>query len=345
VIKEINGIPPTGYPKTYNGQLSFTYGGVTYPVLSESEFAMLSEADYIIRLNAFKLYVSSFEPGINFDTDIVPGFEPYIEDLVDCPLPVATTTTTESMTTTTTSLPIAIINAIVTFSGEASEINGMEGTILACGTPFTVEPYTSMYVFNSESLLDRICVLDFNNLIAKIDGELIPIWTYYKMSGEVDWILFDGIINLNISSETTNIDIEVLISDIELGVTTTTTTSEITTSTTTATPIVVSVSNSSSNLVVSGVTVESIDINGGIFPVNSGGGTSGTTMYIGANATVRINISDGSNSINQSIKVIDSNGTAHCLDFTTPHEYSFTYNIPINESGIQVQLSDSICGV
>lgn len=98
VTKSVGGITSVGYPKTYNGQVS--WGNVLYPTLTDTAFAQLTTAQYNARYAAFKLYVESLEPGFDLSADATNA--PTVADAITCPPPATTTTTTEATTTTTT---------------------------------------------------------------------------------------------------------------------------------------------------------------------------------------------------------------------------------------------------
>lgn len=69
VYKKVGGNYVQGYPKTYDGQLS--WGDISYPTLTDTEARQLSDAEFSARLVAFKSYVASVEPGVDFSTDVV----------------------------------------------------------------------------------------------------------------------------------------------------------------------------------------------------------------------------------------------------------------------------------
>ncbi len=109
VTKTINGVPQTGYPKTYptatdiaNGY--FTYNSVQYPIppngMAEQDFAQLEPVQYNNLLNVFKLYVMSQEPNINFNTQAINSPEVY--DIDSCPVGTPVEQTTEEQTTAET---------------------------------------------------------------------------------------------------------------------------------------------------------------------------------------------------------------------------------------------------
>lgn len=70
---------------TYNITASFTYGGTTYPLLSDDQFAKLSNADYEARRTAFINYVYGLHSGLQTDCpDLTVGSVEY--NTVACPL-------------------------------------------------------------------------------------------------------------------------------------------------------------------------------------------------------------------------------------------------------------------
>lgn len=75
------------YTRQYNGQNTFEIDGVTYPTLTDFQFQTMTEANYLIRLAAFKSYVESIEKGLVFDNVIVAGHDSMIYDLGACPTP------------------------------------------------------------------------------------------------------------------------------------------------------------------------------------------------------------------------------------------------------------------
>lgn len=100
LTKTVGGTAQPGYPKTYNGQLS--WGNALYPTLTDIEAKQLTDAQYTARKTAFLAYVESIEAGFDSATDFTN-----VSDLTDeatCPPPptTTTTTTTAAVTTTTT---------------------------------------------------------------------------------------------------------------------------------------------------------------------------------------------------------------------------------------------------
>ncbi len=73
------------YSQSYDIRAGFTYGGTTYPSLSNDGFAQLSDGDYERRRADFIAYVYSLEPGLQTDCpDLTQGSVEY--DTVLCPL-------------------------------------------------------------------------------------------------------------------------------------------------------------------------------------------------------------------------------------------------------------------
>lgn len=73
------------YSHTYDLLASFTYGGTTYPTLSGTDFARLSDNDYGTRRDAFIAYVYSLEHGLQADCpDMTVGSVEYNTTM--CPL-------------------------------------------------------------------------------------------------------------------------------------------------------------------------------------------------------------------------------------------------------------------
>lgn len=73
------------YSQSYDIRAGFTYGGTTYPSLSNDGFAQLSDADYERRRAYFISYVYSLEAGLQTDCpDLTQGSVEY--DTVLCPL-------------------------------------------------------------------------------------------------------------------------------------------------------------------------------------------------------------------------------------------------------------------
>lgn len=70
----------------YNITASFTYGGATYPALTDDKFAKLSNADYEARRTAFIRYVYGLHSGLQTDCpDLTVGSVEY--NTMSCPLP------------------------------------------------------------------------------------------------------------------------------------------------------------------------------------------------------------------------------------------------------------------
>lgn len=73
------------YSQSYDIRAGFTYGGTTYPSLSNDGFAQLSDGDYERRRADFIAYIYSLEPGLQTDCpDLTQGSVEY--DTVLCPL-------------------------------------------------------------------------------------------------------------------------------------------------------------------------------------------------------------------------------------------------------------------
>lgn len=98
LTKTVGGVTVVGYPKTYNGQVS--WGNASYPSLTDTAFAQLTTSQYNARLAAFNAYVEGIEAGFDSSTDFTNAST--ATDLIGCPPPATTTTTTAASTTTTT---------------------------------------------------------------------------------------------------------------------------------------------------------------------------------------------------------------------------------------------------
>lgn len=90
VNKIVGGNQVQGYPKTYDGQVS--WGNLSYPTLTDEQFRQLSEGDFTARYNAFVAYVEAVENGVDFDTDIIG--DGAIRAGASC---ISTTTTTAAL--------------------------------------------------------------------------------------------------------------------------------------------------------------------------------------------------------------------------------------------------------
>lgn len=82
--KYVNGVLQPTYPHVYDGRLEFSHGGVTFPVITNVEFSLLSTNDFNVRLTAFKAYVALTESVPSIDPYIVPGFGPIRFNPSDC---------------------------------------------------------------------------------------------------------------------------------------------------------------------------------------------------------------------------------------------------------------------
>lgn len=290
VSKEVNGSIVTGYPRVYNGQtnpvtinlvpaaVSALYNQTLYPTITSDQLGQLSDADYAARLTAFKAYISSIEAGINFSTDIIAGFEPVVTDMIDCLPPVDAPTTTVyagSSTTSTTQTPTtqshATLNINILYGGTSGVNSGFSGTVVVFENNFnTTNPYqTSMYITTSVlyNILGHV-VLD--GLLTKVAGSLVADFKYWKLSSSSTWINFTslGEFNLNIPSEVSTVDIDILITNIALETTTTSTTAPVTTTTTTFGN---EISLLLHTLVINSVHTDKLDF---VYEINNG--TSGT---------------------------------------------------------------------
>ena len=100
--KTIGGSTVIGYPKTYDGRLS--WGNFLYPAITDEQMRQLTDAQYSARKLAFLSYVESLEAGFDSGTDFTNVSE--VTDETACP-PPPTTTTTSTSTTSTTSTTVA----------------------------------------------------------------------------------------------------------------------------------------------------------------------------------------------------------------------------------------------
>ena len=241
VSKETDGALLLGYPKTYNGQASFTYGNTTYLQLTDLAFSVMSEEDYLARLDDFKSYITLLEPSIDFTTDVVTGYESSIQDGTTCPPPTTTTTstTTSTTSTTTTTMAVPTLNVTVTFNGDSGITNGMEGVVNVCGTNFNINAYALTYLINTQILFDTVCVVDFTQLLARINGNSVTRYTYYRTNNTGSWVSTQGtdLVYITIPSGFPVFNIEVLLTPVAITTTTSTTTTtvpQVTTTTTTS---------------------------------------------------------------------------------------------------------------
>ena len=69
VYKKVGGNYVQGYPKVYDGQKS--WGDAGYPTLTDLEARQLTAAEFSDRLAAFKAYVATQEPGVDFNNDLI----------------------------------------------------------------------------------------------------------------------------------------------------------------------------------------------------------------------------------------------------------------------------------
>ena len=107
LTKTVGGAIIIGYPKTYDGQLS--WGNPSYPALTDTQFKQLTDSQYAARKSAFLSYVESVEAGFDSGTDITNVS--IVTDETACPPPPTTTTaapttTTTAVPTTTTTVPV-----------------------------------------------------------------------------------------------------------------------------------------------------------------------------------------------------------------------------------------------
>jgi len=98
LTKKVGGVVQLGYPKTYNGLIS--WGNSLYPTINTTQFAQLTTSQYNARLAAFLAHVESIEAGYDSSTDMTNASTAV--DVATCPPPPTTTTTTAAPTTTTT---------------------------------------------------------------------------------------------------------------------------------------------------------------------------------------------------------------------------------------------------
>ena len=75
---DASGNHVTGYPKTYNILSLFVNPatGMTFPLITEVQFAQMSDADYAARLAAFYNYVEAANTGLDHTQHIVAGYGP-----------------------------------------------------------------------------------------------------------------------------------------------------------------------------------------------------------------------------------------------------------------------------
>ncbi|MBN2661597.1 MAG: hypothetical protein JXR54_10050 [Tannerellaceae bacterium] len=69
VYKKVGGNYVQGYPKVYDGQQS--WGDAGYPILTDLEARQLTASEFSDRLAAFKAYVATLEPGVDFNDDLI----------------------------------------------------------------------------------------------------------------------------------------------------------------------------------------------------------------------------------------------------------------------------------
>lgn len=191
IIKQANGVMVTGYPVTYYGQKAFTYNGTLYPLISKDELSLMNEANFTVRLLAFQNFVKLSEPGIDFSTDILAGFEASMTDLGDCPPPLDVTTTTSTappVTTTTTTLPRRSINISVSYGGTTGDTNGIEGEISVCSVLWNVPAYSDNITIATTSVASQSCMADFSNLVLKLLAIQQTAYIYYREVGDIEWI-------------------------------------------------------------------------------------------------------------------------------------------------------------
>ncbi|MDR1370950.1 MAG: hypothetical protein LBJ72_12635 [Dysgonamonadaceae bacterium] len=86
INKTLAGVQVEGYPRTYYGRNEFAINGVAYPAIDVEKMATMPVENYTTRLNAFELYVESLEPGLDINSDTIPGSEAYKENLTSCPI-------------------------------------------------------------------------------------------------------------------------------------------------------------------------------------------------------------------------------------------------------------------
>lgn len=103
LTKTVGGATVVGYPKTYDGQVS--WGNSLYPTLTDTEFRQLTDSQYNSRKNAFLAYVKSLEAGFDDGTDFTNVS--IVTDETACPPPPTTTTTSTTAAPTTTSTTAA----------------------------------------------------------------------------------------------------------------------------------------------------------------------------------------------------------------------------------------------
>ena len=86
VTKYLNEIIAIGYPKTYEGRNAFICPNPSssFPALTDTQFALLTDEAYLIRFEAFQAYIESIETGLVFN-DLPTGL-PTIYDVITCPI-------------------------------------------------------------------------------------------------------------------------------------------------------------------------------------------------------------------------------------------------------------------
>lgn len=345
VTKEVNGVPVTGYPKTYNGKLFFIQDAVSYPFLSDDAFQLLSEADYLLRLAAFKLWVVSQEPGLDFTTDTVGAGASYT-DLADCPTPVESTTTTLPGTTTTTTtpapvVPMASVTMIVTYEGDVGAQNGMHGSIDMCGhVTETDNQYDNMVYINHQLPYDVPCLVDFTLLGMRILNIETPSFKYYRTNPLTPWVEFtiDNTFDLTIPTGTPgDVTVYVLISQTDINAPITTLPP-----TTIAPTNDVIVTNNSTVKVLSFVVVSGGNLPGATFPVAINGGTTSGT--IPTSGTYDMDVEVDLSAAGYKVTLTDSNGAIQCWNIdgaTTGHTFS---GVVVNTTTpVTIVLADGAC--
>jgi len=102
----------------------------------------------------------------------------------------------------------------------------------------------------------------------------------------------------------------------------------------------VDVFNSSTDLVIDSVYINSVPVTGGNYPVNSGQSTISTTPYSGT-VTVTVHISSGTY-FDQSITIVGS-GSPQCQNFTGTGSYNFFDVLLDSNSYITIAAQDGSC--
>jgi hypothetical protein len=222
--------------------------------------------------------------------------------------PTTTTTTTTSTTTTTTTLPGITLSATPGCTGGAGT-----GTITANGFSGGSESFEYIAI-SSTSNSDALSRLDNSATRTFLGGA--TEYTYTMLANATYYVaIMDDLGNKGVSSGAVVNCVTTTTTSTTTTTTTlpTTTTTSTTTTTTTIGYAFIDIANITSNTNITNITINSVQVDGVVFPIVAGDGASATTTQIGSSQTMVVSYNNVSG---DSVEVFDTQLNSTCISAT-----------------------------